>query len=42
MYDKKNFFTDDNKMQTSEIEILKQFLIFYQVATIISYYEYIG
>ena len=39
---KKLFFTNDNKMQTSEIEILKQFLIFYQVATIISYYEYIG
>ena len=42
MYDNKTFFTDDNKMHTSEIEILKQFLIFYQVATIISYYEYIG
>ena len=42
MYDNKTFFTDDNEIKTSEIEILEQFLIFYQVATIISYYEYIG
>ena len=42
MYDNKRFFTNDNKLQTSEIEVLKQFFIFYQVATIISYYEYIG